>query len=184
MTRALALISVVGLAAAGTGCMAGHVAHGATMSAPPEETAAPGGTMGMSMAACPMAVPGTQLAAMDTQEGEALTFTTSPDRADELRARVRAMADVHNRHHAGGMQGMQGSMQHGGMMGGGTGQAGPGAMAMMPPPSRATVRDVEGGAQLVVTPNDPADLERLRSTIRMHADRMRQTGSCAEHAGM
>lgn len=178
MTRALALLALA-LAVTGIACMAGHAVHGAGMASPPEATAAPGGMAGMPMATCPMAVPGTQVTAMDTQGGEAVTFTTSPDRADELRARVRGMADMHNQHHAGGAGGMQGGMMGGGMMGPG----GPEGMAMMPPPSRAAVRDVEGGAQLVVTPNDPADLYRLRSTVRMHAEHMRQTGTCEEHGG-
>ena len=138
------------------------------------------------MAMCPMAVPGTQLAATDTEDGEAVTFTTSPDQASELRARVHAMADMHNRHHqAGATDGMHGGMPHGGAMGGGSmGSGGGGPMGMMPPPSRAAVEDVVGGARLVVTPNDPADLEALRSAVRMHSERMQQTGTCAmDHQG-
>lgn len=69
------------------------------------------------------------------------------------------------------------AMQHGGMMGGGSMGPTGGRDAMMPPPSRAAVEDVEGGARLVVTPNDPGDLDRLRSTVRMHAEHMRQTGA-------
>jgi hypothetical protein len=73
-------------------------------------------------------------------------------------------------------------MQHGDMMGSGSAES-PSAgaaehMAMMPPPSRAAVRDVEGGARIVVTPNDPADLDRLRSAVRMHAEHMRESGTC------
>jgi hypothetical protein len=133
----------------------------------------------MPMEACPMAVPGTQVAVTETRDGEAVTFTTSRNQADELRARVHAMADMHNSHHqGGGMEGMHGGMQHGGMMGGGSMGSTGGRDAMMPPPSRATVEDVEGGARLVVTPNDPADLDQLRSTVRMHAEHMRQTGTC------
>jgi hypothetical protein len=128
----------------------------------------------MPMHACPIAVPGTQLAAAD--------------RAEDLRARVHAMADMHNRHHlAGGPEGTHaghGGMEHGGMMGGGmmgggsTAGAGAGQASMMPPPSRATVVDVEGGARLVVTPNDPADMDQLRSTVRTHAEHMQKTGTC------
>jgi hypothetical protein len=147
----------------------------------------------MPMHACPIAVPGTQLAAADTPDGVSVTFTTSPDRAEDLRARVHAMADMHNRHHlAGGPEGTHaghGGMEHGGMMGGGmmgggmmgggsTAGAGAGQASMMPPPSRATVVDVEGGARLVVTPNDPADMDQLRSTVRTHAEHMQKTGTC------
>lgn len=184
MTRALASLSVV---VAVTGCMAGMAGHAAQPPPPtpaPQatETAAPGGMAAMDMQACPMSVPGTQVAAAETPDGESITFTTSPNWAADLRARVHGMADVHNRHHqGGGMEGTNGGMQHEGMMGGGSmGPSGAGAdqMAMMPPPSRATVEDVEGGALIVVTPNDPADLDRLRSAVRMHAEHMQQTGAC------
>jgi hypothetical protein len=131
------------------------------------------------MQMCPMAVPGTQVSAADTAGGEAITFTTTPDALADLRSRVGAMADMHNQHHqgggadsmhAGGMQGM-----HGGMMGGGAGAMHGG---MMPPPSRAVVEDVAGGARIVVTPNDPADLDPLRTTLRAHAQHMQETGQC------
>ena len=185
MTRGFATLAAA-LTTTMIGCMAGHAASGppATAQAPMN---APGAMEGMPMSVCPMAVPGTQLAVADTADGEAVTFTTSPDRAAELRGRVHAMADMHNRHHQAGMESMHGGMQHGGMMGGSKGPAGGGdAMPMMPPPSRAAVEDVEGGARLVVTPNAPADLDRLRSTVRMHAEHMRQTGTCemAHHGKM
>jgi hypothetical protein len=134
----------------------------------------------MPMHACPIAVPGTRLAAADTPDGVSVTFTTSPDRAEDLRARVHAMADMHNRHHQQGAA----AGEHGGMMGGMMhhgGSAAPeaGQTSMpMPPPSRATAQDIEGGARLAVAPYDPADLERLRSTVRMHAEQMQKTGTC------
>lgn len=183
MTRSLATLAVA-LMTTAVACMGGHAASSpaSTAQAPMN---APGGMEGMPMSACPMAVPGTQLGVTDTRDGEAVTFTTSPDLAAELRSRVHAMADMHNSHHqGGGMEGMHGGMQHGGMMGGGSMGSTGGRDAMMPPPSRAAVEDVEGGARLVVTPNDPADLDRLRSTVRMHAEHMRQTGTCKmDHHG-
>jgi hypothetical protein len=115
-----------------------------------------------------MSVPGTKLAAADTSTGEAITFTTTPDQAAALRERVHAMADVHNRHHAsgdadhGGMGGMHGGWMMGDMQ--------------MPPPSRAAVEDLPDGARIIVTPNDPADLDRLQKTVRMHAEHMQQHG--------
>ncbi len=129
-----------------------------------------------------MSVPGTQVAAADTPDGEAVSFTTTPDRVEELRARVHAMADVHNRRHAGAMEehgGMHGGMMGGGMTGG-MGSSGEAAdqTSTMPPPSRAAVEDVQSGARLVVTPNDPADLERLRSVVRMRAQHMQESGTC------
>lgn len=166
MTRAFVSLFAA-LAISGTGCMAGMVAHAVPPPAQPPLGAAPADMMQV----CPMAVPGTQVAVSDTPDGEAVWFTTAPERIPELRSRVRAMADLHNRQHAGGGAEQMG----GGMMGGG--MSGMGA-SMMPPPSRAAVEDVEGGARLVVTPNDPADLDRLRSTVRMHAQHMQETGTC------
>ncbi len=182
MRKSVAALSIA-LTTTGIGCMAGHAASNPPATSPAQAgSAAPRGMESTPMEACPMAVPGTQVAVTETRDGEAVTFTTSPDQAGELRARVHAMADMHNRHHQDGRgMEMHGGMHHGSMMGGGSmGSSGGGgdAMAMMPPPSRAAVEDVEGGARLVVTPNDPADLDRLRSTVRMHAERMRQTGTC------
>lgn len=183
MTRPLTTLAVT-LTMTGIACMGGGHAETRQPAPPPSQaaTAPPANMEGMPPGACPMAVPGTQLAAAETRDGEAVTFTTTPDRAAELRTRVRAMAEMHNRHHQGGdgMGGMHGGLHHGEMMGGGSmGSSGGGdAMAMMPPPSRAAVEDVEGGARLIVTPNDPSDLDRLRSAVRMHAEHMQQSGTC------
>lgn len=182
MTRALALAV---LAAVTTAC--GHAGGHPAAASAAQTAPAPEGRGGMAMP-CPVAVPGTQVAVGDTPDGVAVTFTTTPDRTAELRARVHAMADMHNRHHQGaGMEHgamERGEMHRGAMMGGGMmGSGGGEAMPMMPPPSRATVDDVDGGARLAVSPNDPADLDRLRSTVRMHAEHMQRSGSCDEHGG-
>jgi hypothetical protein len=132
-------------------------------------------------AMCPMEVPGTTVTPADTSDGEALTFTTaSADQVPALRERVRAMAAMHNQHHAetGGSHGMH----HGGMAGHGAG-SGHDMGAAMPPPSRARVEDVDGGARLVVTPRDPADVGRLQSTVRAHAERLQREGCGMMGAG-
>jgi TusA-related sulfurtransferase len=183
MARILVAASALSLAV--TGCM--HAGHAAGAAQPATAAPAPAGMGGMMGERCPMNVPGTQVSAADVATGEALTFTTTPDAAASLREKVHAMADMHNRHHAEGEHG-PGGMQHGGMggMGGmdstahvGDTEAMPhGGMGgmQMPPPSRATVEDLPNGARLVVTPNDPADLERLQATIRAHALQMQQHG--------
>ncbi|BDG02410.1 hypothetical protein [Anaeromyxobacter oryzae] len=170
MTRSL--LATVVFALTGTACMAGHAASAATpepaATAPPSAGAAMGGGMaGM----CPMSVPGTKVSAADTATGEALTFTTTPDQAAALRERVHAMADMHNRQHASGETGHGGMM--GGMMGGGMGGE---EMGGMPPPSRAAVEDLPDGARIQVTPNDPADLQKLQSAVRSYAQHMEQQG--------
>jgi hypothetical protein len=145
-----------------------------------------GGMMGGHDAAgmCPMAVEGTTARAEDVEGGAAMVFTTTGD-VSELRQRVAAMAEMHNRHHAegsghgmgmhGGANGMrgakepQGDMNHGGMgmMGGG----------MMMPPSTARSEDIEGGARIVFTPQDPTDLPALREHFAQHAQMM-SSGRC------
>jgi hypothetical protein len=147
-------------------------------------TAADAMTQGM----CPMAVPGTSVAAQDTPQGEALTFTTSSGDVNELRQRVRAMADMHNRHPAGrhGAGEMSGEM-HG--TGAGSGQSmTDGEMhahqhKMMPPPARATVEDVPGGARIDLVPQESANAEQLRQAVRTQAERMRRDG-CGGMRGM
>jgi hypothetical protein len=50
---------------------------------------------------CPMAVPGTTATAEEREGGAALVFTTTGDVA-ELRRRVTAMAEMHNKHQGHG----------------------------------------------------------------------------------
>ncbi len=139
--------------------------------------------------------------------------TTSPDAVPELRSRVVAMADMYNRHHAsgqaesspggmdagqggtdagqGGMDAGQGGMQTGeGSAGSGDGSetpqtgAGMGEMhGMMAPPSHAVVVDVDGGSRMVFAPDDPNDLDQLRTAIRDHADRRSRPGACGAEQG-
>lgn len=169
MSRALFI--PLALAFAATGCA--HGGHAASTSAPAASSPAmaPAPTGGGMKGMCPMSVPGTRLGAEDTTTGEALTFTTSPDQSSALREKVHAMADMHNRHHASG----EGHSGMGGMMPGGMGAGGMSGM-QMPPPSHATVEDLPDGARILVTPNDPADLQRLQSIVRGHAEQMRQNG--------
>ena len=68
------------------------------------------------------------------------------------------MVAFHNQHHPA-----DGS--HGGMMGGGT-----------MPPSYATAIDTEDGANVLLTPTVPADLNQLQSSVRLRAHRMRLNG--------
>lgn len=170
-------------------------------SAPPPTASRPAdagmGAGGMAQM-CPMAVPGTRVAAVDTADGVALAFTTSGD-AEELRRRVRAMAEMHNQHHAGEAaaadQGsMHGGMMHGGgMMGGGMGGSGAGSggtmggtggghgrshEGMMPPPARAAVEDVDGGARIVLTPFSAGEVSSLRAHVHEHATEMQRSGAC------
>ena len=62
---------------------------------------------------------------------------------------------------------MMGGDHEKGMMGGG----------MMMPPATARSEEIEGGARLVFTPKDPADLSKLREHARQHAEKM-ASGQC------
>lgn len=162
------------------GCM---MAPMAAMHAPDAASGPGGGKAMMGAAQCPMAVPGTQVTAVDTSEGVALVFTTGTGGVEELRHRVAAMAEMHNRHH-GGMGEHAGMVGQAGMMGGGdmTGHAGMdegGHHGMTPPPSKATVQPVDGGAQILLTPLDAANLSSLRSHAHEAAVRMQSSRTCA-----
>lgn len=157
MTRILlAVATSIALLA---GCA--HSAPSAAAPAPPQ-----GGAM---MAMCPMAVPGTTVAATDEANGSAITFTTA-EQVPELQRRVHAMVAMHDQRHG------DGGMKHEGMMGGGMMGNGKGMNGMMMPASHAAVADLETGARVVVTPKDPADLQKLQAAVRMHAEHMQKQG--------
>jgi hypothetical protein len=161
----------------------------ASASAPPP----PPAQTSTSAAMCPMMPPaGTQTVVTDTADGVAITFTTSGDVA-ALRAHVQRMAAMHEHmttvHEDGGMHGGtmgsgQGGGMHGGMRGSGGsgdihgGMMGSGGMREMQMiPAHATVEEIPGGARLVLTPNDPAQLTALRDHVRQHVAMM-QRGQC------
>jgi len=109
---------------------------------------------------------GVQITATDDEDGVTITFTTPGD-PTEVRARVRKMAAMHDR------------MSHG-MMGRGEGSGGMGEgmhehTAMVP--SHATVEDVDHGACMRITPDDPAQLATLRDQIHAHVAMMNR-GQC------
>ncbi len=143
------------------GCMTSH-AHESTTT----QSATQPGTGGSEMGAmCPLAVPGTPVREQDVAEGGALVFTTTQGDVMELRRRVAQMADLHNRHVA----------RHRQMEQQGTGGAGPGPMEV--PNAQARVEDVEGGARIVYTPADPAQIPMLREQLVRHASEM-ASGNC------
>jgi hypothetical protein len=166
MTRALLVPAVLALAASACSHANKSTAAASTKypTAAAPSTGAAGAAGGGMAGLCPMAIPGTHVSAADTATGEALSFTTSPDQAAALREKVHAMADMHNRHHASGD-----ATPHGGTGGGMAGME-------MPPPSRAAVEDLPDGARITVTPNAPADLQKLQTTIRSHAEQLEQHG--------
>lgn len=134
---------------------------------------------------CPMHVQGASVSVAEVPNGAALVFTTTGGNVDELRRRVRQMAQMHNARASAtttpnrdGMTmtcpcGMMGGGMATGPQGRGMMGAGGGPMAM--PRSSARVEDVPRGARLVLTPADPALLDVLRARVRAHAQRMSLT---------
>jgi hypothetical protein len=126
-----------------------------------------GGMKHHDMAAtCPMAVAGTSARAEDVDGGAAIAFTTTGD-VTELRRRVAHMAEMHARHHGEGHGPMMGNDSKMGTMGHG----------MMMAAAQARSEDIEAGARIVLTPNEPAELARLREHTRQHAEKM-ASGQC------
>lgn len=153
-----------------------------TAAAPPTEGADQGHDhqAGM-MEMCPMRVPGTTVSVSDTEAGVAVVFRTTGDVA-ELRRRVRYVAEMHNRHHAEGAMACCRGMTNGGQETGGTpDQGGRGMMMGMSHegmvPATAAAEDVDGGARIVLTPEDPSQLGALRTHVHDHAERMAR-GEC------
>lgn len=115
------------------------------------EAAEPGGHE-MMEAMCPMHLEGqTEVTVENTDNGAAMVFANAAQ-ADELRQRVHRMAEFHNAHHGDGNP-----------------------MGM--PAAEATVQDTEFGARLLLTPQDPAQLDSLRSHLTAHQVEMSE-GRC------
>jgi hypothetical protein len=133
---------------------------------------------------CPMAGQDVQTEVSDVDNGVALTFTTKTGDVDELRQRVRRMAEMYAARSSRREMHWQ-AMGRGGM---GPGGGGPGRMmgaenkgAMGrrgPMPAADTkVEEVEGGARIVLTPKDSSQLKALREHAHWHQQRM-QSGEC------
>jgi hypothetical protein len=119
---------------------------------------------------CPMAVAGTTVQAADAPNGMTMTFTTAGDVSD-LRRRVRTMADHMNMHSGGG--GIYGMM----------GPEGGAMMGRMMPAVHTNVEDIDRGARIQMTPDDPAKLGEMREAMQQHAQRMNQEHGCSMMGG-
>ena len=124
-----------------------------------------------------------QLAATDGEHDVAITFTTQGD-PTALRAHVHQMGAMHDQMShgkmAGGMMMGSGGMgSGGGEMHGGSGMMMGGGMHEHEPmvPSHAAVDDVDHGARIALTPDDPAQLASLREHVHKHVEMMK-SGHC------
>ncbi|MCA9529561.1 MAG: hypothetical protein KC543_05460 [Myxococcales bacterium] len=132
------------------------------------------GQAGRMARTCPMRVPGTTVVAADVDGGAALTFTTTEGDVAELRRRVRARADMHNKRMMKRQQcAADASSTQCQARRRDAAMAGREAM----PPATASVEDVDHGARLVVRPKDPSQVDALRERVHMKAERM-ASGQC------
>jgi hypothetical protein len=130
--------------------------------------------------ACPMHVGGTEVTAQTVPNGAALVFTTA-ENVDELRAQVDRFADAHNELAEHMSQEAHGGASMGSTMGSMYGmESGEGAATAQQSsfvPSRAEVEEVDGGAEIVLTPRDPSKLQALRQNVEAQARQM-ASGAC------
>jgi len=123
---------------------------------------------------CPMKVKGTKVTATDVEGGVALVFTSKTGDAQDIRRRVKHIAQIHGAN-AGAM--MTTSTVSA------ISSAHPQVHRKPMPPSTASAEDVERGARLVVLPKVPAQLMELRRQVRTLAKSLRQLrGECGEMA--
>lgn len=143
-----------------------------------------GGTapMGQDAAACPVTVPNTKVEVSNTQDGVALSFTTSEsDKVDELRQKVNALAEQYQSQPSGGQMMWQHMGQGQGKGMGqqqGMGQQGQGQM----PEVTARIEDAGNGSRIVLTPKDASQLDALRKEVRSQQQKM-QSGQCWSWGG-
>jgi hypothetical protein len=130
---------------------------------------------------CPLALPGAQVASEVTSDGVALVFRVAGGDPTDLRDRVQRMADRHNAAQVPG-DGVAGKDQKGGMTSGATGQGSDMHGGAKSVPSRAVVEETAGGARIIFTPADPAQIGLLREQIRVHGKEMATTGCAADEA--
>lgn len=103
MTRPLALALLLA-AAACSHDRASSGSPGQATSSTAAPAPGPAGSQQRADAMCPLALPGARVAAAETPDGAALEFTAGAEQVAELRRRVHAMAELHERRHAGGAQ--------------------------------------------------------------------------------
>ena len=113
------------------------------------------GRMGML---CPAALPGVGMTLAEAPSGAAIVFAAPPERAAEVRERVRRVAAMHEQQPVGG------GMRHG-------------AGASTWHDATVSVEESQDGARLVFSARDPADVQALRDEVRASVERM-QAGAC------
>lgn len=129
----------------------------------PSQHAAPPPVAADEDPTCPLLVPGTSIAAEDTDGGVALVFVTTGDAA-AVRARAGKLAAAHNARPVEGDR---------------LAETCHGCMAdTVEIPAQAAVSDVPGGARVTFTAAKPDTAPALQEALRMHAGHLAHGGSC------
>lgn len=135
--------------------------------------AMPGGR-GMMESMCPMKVQGAAVEAKEMDGAAAFVFTTKGGNVDDIRQRVRHMAQMHGANAGGMMTTTTVSGMH----------RSPADLKVRREPlspSVASAEDVEHGARLILRPKDVAQLPVLRRQVRTLAKSMAHLhGECPE----
>jgi hypothetical protein len=100
---------------------------------------------------CPIKIQGMKVAASDTPNGVALTFSTGTGDVAELRRRIERMAEMYKMQSDG-----RDLMLNGHFI-----------------PGTAEFEATRNGARLTLIPKDPARLEEFRAQVPEHAEMMR-----------
>lgn len=126
---------------------------------PPQSAAAAAMKTPPPPSACPFGVQGASIAYEEIPAGARLTLTAPPDKLEDLRQRTRDAAAMWGpgQRLGAGHDGKHGDGGHHGLK------------AMQMPPADGRARDVEQGARIDLTPQDPNDLAVLRTKVQARA---------------
>lgn len=119
---------------------------------------------------CPFGVKGAQVLVSDTNDGVTMTFSTTPDKLDDLRERVADAAAMH------GPGEQVGKGHDPSMPGARHGDGGNhGLKAMQFPPMRAVADKVDGGVRLTLSAQVPTDAPAIQAKARERAKAMAES---------
>ena len=144
---------ILGLATVGALAVTAFSAQNDNAAAPRGMSQAQMQSMQM-MQACPVKVDGTTVAATDTADGVAVTFTAKPANVADLQSRVEHMAAMHNT-----MTSATGTHAH--MMDG-----------------TVKYEALPTGARLLFTPKEASRLKEFREQVRSRVEQMKK-GDCS-----
>lgn len=129
---------------------------------PPRPPAAAAILAAPAPSTCPLGVQGARVVYEETPEGAALVFTAPAEKVEELRDRARNASAMHGPGQKVGM-GHDGKHGEGGVHG---------LKMMQMPPAYAGADEIEGGARIRVYPADVADVDVLRTKLKVRAEEM------------